>query len=59
MKPTVKSDDDFSNFDKEFVDEEVQDTPAEPIKDIKNVNYEGFTYAGPKLERNDSDGKFN
>lgn len=44
IKPTVKSDDDYSNFDKMFLSEEVVDTPVE--KAFSKVDkYEGFTYA--------------
>jgi hypothetical protein len=47
MKPIVASDDDYSNFDKEFINEEVHDTPAEPIS--KNGHYAGFSYMPKQL----------
>jgi len=48
MKPVVTSNDDYNNFDKEFTNEDVCDTPIEPV--VKNANYEGFTFTGKKLD---------
>lgn len=49
MKPVVTAEDDFGNVDKEFLDEEVRDTPVEDINGARNTCYNGFTYANPKL----------
>lgn len=59
MKPVVVSNEDFSNFDKEFINEEVQDTPIVGISKINNTNYDGFTYARPKLDTGDNGKRLN
>ena len=48
VKPNVKANDDYKNFDRIFLEEEVTDTPMEGMeKNDGNTPYQGFTYVIP------------
>lgn len=50
IKPLVKSRDDYSNFDKTFLSEDVVDTPVEKAFSGED-KYEGFTYARSTIDQ--------
>lgn len=45
IKPSVNSADDCTNFDTEFLKEEINETPFDKIKVGNENKYEGFSYA--------------
>jgi hypothetical protein len=49
FKPKINSADDYKNIDPIFLNEEVKDTPSEPLLDKKAANFDGFTFNSDKI----------
>ena len=49
FKPKIASEDDYKNIDPIFLNEEVKDTPVDPLTDKSTSNFDGFTFNSDKI----------